>query len=141
MASLKNEQVDIENELSKLGADPDKAEITFEQVKKCFLEANAMAYAFLNAPDEAKCEYAEILLSNIWVRDNIAQRFRFKPEYQVIADFSKNPTIEQCAPGRIRTCVAHRARDLQSRAFDRSATDAFLIYATPRHSRLPYSAR
>ena len=36
-----------------------------------------------------------------------------------------HPTPLFCAPGRIRTCVARRALDLQSSAIDHSATDAW----------------
>lgn len=100
MASLKNEQVDLENELSKLGADPENEKISFEQVKNAFLEANSMAYMFLEVKDDRKREYAEKLLSNILIRDNIVQDFRFKEEYQVIANLPKNPTLEQLCAGQ-----------------------------------------
>ncbi|HUD00866.1 MAG TPA: hypothetical protein VMR37_00920, partial [Rhabdochlamydiaceae bacterium] len=63
MASLKNEQVDIETQLSKLAADPAKQKITFEQVKNVFLEANRMASEFLKSRDDEKRECAEIVLS------------------------------------------------------------------------------
>ena len=100
MASLKNEQVDLENELSKLGADPENEKISFEQVKNAFLETNSMAYTFLEVKDERKREYAEKLLSNILIRDNTVQDFHFKEEYQVIANLPKNPTLEQLCAGQ-----------------------------------------
>ena len=113
MAALRNEQVDLENELSKLGAEPSGTEITFEQVKNAFLEANSMARSFLAVPDERKREYAEILLSNISVRDQKAQRFQFKPAYQAIANIPKNPTIEQLCAGEDSNLHAFRRYHLK----------------------------
>lgn len=100
MASLKNEQVDLENEISKLDGEQGPSEVTFEQVKNVFLQANAIASKFFTAKDDLKREYAEIALSNIWVRDQIAQHFQFKPEYQVIANLPENPTLEQLCTGQ-----------------------------------------
>ena len=45
--------------------------------------------------------------------------------------------IFMCAPGRIRTCVAHRAPDLQSGTIDHSVTDA--IFNQLREYRRGYS--
>ncbi len=95
MTSLKNEQVDIEAQLSKLGTDPIEEKTTFEQVRNVFLEANSMASAFLSAPDDEKRRCAEIVLSNIRIKDNLVQDFQLKSPYQSIAMLPKNPTMAQ----------------------------------------------
>ena len=100
MASLKNEQVDIETQLAKSGANSEEKEITFEQVMKVFLDGKNMAYAFLNAPDDEKRRCAEIVLSNIWIKDNAVQDFQFKTPYQSISQLPKNPTMAQLRRGR-----------------------------------------
>lgn len=98
MTSLRNEQVDLEVQLSKLSSNPDKEEITFEQVKKVFLEANNIADSFFDADPSLKHDYAKTILSNISIKDNKAQHFQFKKPYQRIAMIPKCPSLEQlCA--------------------------------------------
>jgi hypothetical protein len=100
MASLKNEQVDLEAQLSKASADPAEKEITFEQVMEVFLQANRMASEFLAAPDDQKRRCAEIVLSNIRVKDNAVQDYQLKTPYESIARLPKNPTMAQLRRGR-----------------------------------------
>ena len=100
MASLKNEQVNLEAQLAKAGADPAEKEITFEQVMEVFLEANRMASEFIAAPDDQKRRCAEIVLSNIRVKDNSVQDYQLKTPYESIARLPKNPTIAQLRRGR-----------------------------------------
>jgi site-specific DNA recombinase len=98
MASLTSEQIDVESQLAKLGADPEQEKITFEQVKKAFNEANTIAFAFLDADDELKRKYAEKLLSNISIKSNLAQHFQFKPKYQAIANITDKSDFRAVLP-------------------------------------------
>jgi hypothetical protein len=100
MASLKNEQVDCEVQLSKIGDDSKKNEITFEQVKEVFLRANREADAFPHMNPELQREFVEEVLSNISVKGKDYEHYQFKPEYQVIADLPENATIEQLCTGQ-----------------------------------------
>ena len=100
MASLRNEQVDLETQLAGLGFGAEDTKTTFEQVKNIFREANTIANSFLHADDSLKRSYAEMLVSNILVKDNIIQDFQFKMPYQLIAELPENPTLEQLCAGK-----------------------------------------
>lgn len=55
---------------------------------------------FLCADPSEKRYHAEALFSNIWVKNNTAQRFQFKPAYQVIANLPENPSIAELCAGQ-----------------------------------------
>ncbi len=100
MASLHNEQVEIEAQLSRADAEPESQKITFEQVFGVFKDANNMAFAFLAADDDRKRSLAESVLSNLSIRDKKVQDFRLKEPFMSIASLPKNPTIAQLRRGR-----------------------------------------
>ena len=99
MTALKNEQVDLEVQLSKVGNEAGEKKITFEQVKDALLQANYQADAFFSSTPQAQREYVEIVLSNLSVKDQKVQHYQFKPAWQIIANLPKNATIEQLCPG------------------------------------------
>ena len=113
MASLKNEQLDIEMELSKIDANKEQGKITFEQVKDAFIHANREADAFLFASPVKQRAFVETVLSNVFVKDQKAQHFQFKPAYQVIANIPKNATIEQLCAGEDSNLHAFRRYHLK----------------------------
>jgi site-specific DNA recombinase len=98
MTLLKNERVALQTQLANLGMGEKEVAVTFEQVKNVFLTANSIAKSFLDVDDAKKREYAEILLSNVLVKDNLIQQFQFKPTYQLIANISKKDDFEQVLP-------------------------------------------
>jgi len=100
MASLKNEQVDLDIQLSKIGDDQKEKKITFEQVKEAFLEANREADAFPYLKPERQRQFIASVLSNVAVKDKKAEHSRFKPAYQVIADLPENASVEQLCAGQ-----------------------------------------
>ncbi|MHB8174847.1 MAG: hypothetical protein ACYDFU_10365, partial [Nitrospirota bacterium] len=88
MVSLRNDQIDLEVQLSKLGKDSAKEEITFEQVKNVFLEANDAAKAFSKGDDAVQRHYVETVLSNVFVSSQKVKDCRYKKAYQRIADIT-----------------------------------------------------
>lgn len=107
MTALQKDKVELENQLSNLDTKSDNTKITFEQVKKVFLEANSIANSFLDADDNLKRRYSEILLSNVSIKDNKVACFQYKMPYQRIAEIPKNPTIDQLYTGvdEVRTAL------------------------------------
>jgi hypothetical protein len=94
------------------GDAPVRQEIAFEQAEKVFLTANSIAKNFLDATDDKKREYAGILLSNSWVRDQKIQRFQYKEPFQTIANIPEIRAIfSKCCRTWIRTKIpASRGR-------------------------------
>ncbi len=88
MVSLRNDQIDLEVQLSKIGKDAAKEEITFEQVKNVFLEANDAAKAFSKGDDAVQRHYVETILSNVFVSSQKVADCRYKNAYQRIADIT-----------------------------------------------------
>ncbi len=100
MTTLRNERVALQTQLQQIGQGNDPSEITFEQIKNVFLTANSIANSFLDGSDEEKREYAQILLSNVSLRDQKIQKYQFKPVYQAIANIPKKDDFERVLPGR-----------------------------------------
>jgi len=98
MASLRNEQVDLETQLANLDEHSEEKKITFEQLKNLLLQRKYEARVFKKAEPVAQREYASVVLSNVGVRDQKPQHPRFKPAYQILADLPKDASIDEvCA--------------------------------------------
>ena len=81
-----------------------------------------MASAFLNASDDEKCRYAEIVLLNLWIKDDLVQDFLLKSPYESITRLPKNPTMAQ----------PRRGREVERRSFHS-------LPENPRFSALSYT--
>lgn len=94
MREIANRRVELEKQIKEIenGAVP---EVTIEQIKNVFLDANKAAKSYLHVSDEAKRRMLEKLLSNAIITNKTVAKYSFKSPYQLVAKIPKNATISQ----------------------------------------------
>ena len=100
MQTLENDRVELKNQLREIEKESAISESTFEQIKNVFKDGNKASKEYLTATDEAKRKLLEKLLSNVSIKNQDVAQFKFKSEYQVLANTPKNASILQLLPDR-----------------------------------------
>ena len=100
MRNIENDRVTISNQLRELDKKCAISESTFEQIKNVFKQGNAASNEYITATDEAKRKLLEKLLSNVAIEGQNVANFKFKSEYQVLANTPKNASFAEMLPDR-----------------------------------------
>jgi site-specific DNA recombinase len=91
---LENERAGLETKIAKIRQNTKKSSLTFEPVKKLFLEASRAKKDFVRAKDGKKRRILEILLSNLKLKSGEIAETCFKMPYQLLANTPKNADFE-----------------------------------------------
>ncbi len=124
MKEIANRRVELENQLTHMGLKGGEPDVTFEQVKEVFLEANKAANGYLNLSPEEKRHTLGKLLSNLSIQNQEMAQWQFKSPYDAIARASKNATFSSVCAGLDSNQRRPKPTDLQSVVIDHSTTDA-----------------
>jgi len=100
MRNIENDRVTISNQLRELDKKCAISESTFEQIKNVFKQGNAASNEYITATDEAKRKLLEKLLSNVAIEGQNVANFKFKSEYQVLANTPKNASFAEMLADR-----------------------------------------
>lgn len=109
MKGIANRRVELENQLSRMGLKGEGPDVTFEQVKNVFLEANKASKGYIHLTEEEKRHTLGKLLSNLSIKNQEMAHWQFKSPYDVIARASENATFSTvcAAMYEIRTILAN----------------------------------
>ena len=95
MRDIENERVTLNSQLKEIDKQCPVTESTFEQIKSVFKLGNTASVEYIEARDDAKRKLLEKLLSNASIKDQSVFSFKFKSQYQVLANTSKNVSFHQ----------------------------------------------
>lgn len=95
MKQVENDRVVINSQLKELEKKCAISKSTFEQIKNVFIQGNTASNEYITATDEAKRKLLEKLLSNVTIKSQNVALFKFKREYQVLANTSKNASFDE----------------------------------------------
>ena len=100
MKQVENDRVILHNQLREIEKKSAVSESTFEQIKNVFIQGNTASNEYITATDEAKRKLLEKLLSNVALEGQNVASFKFKSEFQVLANTPKNASFEKLLPDR-----------------------------------------
>jgi site-specific DNA recombinase len=92
---LENERVVLKNQLKEIDQKCPVTKSTFEQIKNVFKQGNTASKEYMEARDDAKRKLLEKLLSNVSVKGQSVASYKFKSQYQVLANTPKNASFHQ----------------------------------------------
>lgn len=99
MATLKNQQVDLERQLNELGNSAGQQIDTLELARQVFLSSNGLEKEFSISNDVEKRQILEKVLWNLSIENQKVKQHQFKMPYQIIANLPKNASFSELCAG------------------------------------------
>ena len=95
LKGIENERTVLQQQRQELAKTGPASTATFERIKSVFEQGNTASDEYINATDEAKRKLLETVLSNTLIKDQKVLQYKFKPEFQVLADTPKDAGFQQ----------------------------------------------